>query len=373
MRPWKAGAAALLLAGVGLVLAGTPARTADHRDAPNVLTDPAIDINDVYAFVNPNNQKVVLAMTVNPFTVPGLEPRFAQHALYQFKIDNDNDFRPDLEIQATFSKPGTDQALTLRGPSPPRGDGSNIENPLRTSPTATGPANGTIISGQNGIRAFAGLRDDPFFFDFIFVGRLIGFVPGGPVSRDPGIDFFAGMNVDVLAVEVPASLLKSRNSNTIHVWGTTSRTRRTRRFILVEDKVNLPYVQVERMGLPVINTVLINGSHKDAFNKAIPSRDQRDYLQDAVEHLVAINHDQAYSTQLARQLLPDVLTLDVTSAAGFLNGRRPQDDVIDGVLNLASKGAVTSDAVNGNDKQFLSDFPFFAAPHDPDEPIPPRN
>ena len=92
-----------------------------------------------------------------------------------------------------------------------------------------------------------------------------------------------------------------------------------------------------------------------------------------VAELVKINADQAYSETLADSLLPDVLTLDMTSTAGFLNGRRLDDDVIDGVLNLASKGAVTTDAVNANDVPFLTDFPFFAPPHQATEAIPARN
>lgn len=163
-------------------------------------------------------------MTINPFTVPGVDAGFARDVLYQFEIHNNNDFKTDLEIQA-LSKPGPDQALTLRGPAPPSGDGSNVEDPLDTAPSAVGPANGTLISGQNGIRAFAGLRDDPFFFDLIYVERRLGILPGGPVSRDQGIDFFAGMNVSVLVVEVPASLLRGLGGSTIHVWGTTSRFR----------------------------------------------------------------------------------------------------------------------------------------------------
>jgi hypothetical protein len=68
-----------------------------------------------------------------------------------------------------------------------------------------------------------------------------------------------------------------------------------------------------------------------------------------------------------------VLTLDVSKgSAGFLNGRRPQDDVIDIVLQAASKGAIAGDGVNANDVPFLSDFPFFAPAHDPTKPIPAR-
>src|ERR1041384_1248773 len=78
---------------------------ADHRDAPALQFNPADDINDVYAFVNQNNNNVVLAMTVNPFVVPGLNPVFSTGTLYQFKIDQDGDAVEDLVIQVTFDKP----------------------------------------------------------------------------------------------------------------------------------------------------------------------------------------------------------------------------------------------------------------------------
>ena len=73
-------------------------------------------------------------------------------------------------------------------------------------------------------------------------------------------------------------------------------------------------------------------------------------------------------------LVPDVLTLDLSKGnSGFLNGRRPQDDVIDVVLRAASNGRLTGDGVDANDVPFLPDFPFFAPPHDALLPIPARN
>jgi hypothetical protein len=62
-------------------------------------------------------------------------------------------------------------------------------------------------------------------------------------------------------------------------------------------------------------------------------------------------------------LLPDILTIDVASPAGFLNGRKPADDVIDAELGLITEGFVTTDCVGSNDKAFPSTFPYLAAPH----------
>ena len=128
------------------------------------------------------------------------------------------------------------------------------------------------------------------------------------------------------------------------------------------------------MAFPVENTVLMPTRMKDAFNRSVPSQDQL-FREEAILHLVAINNDRTYSQTLVDAVLfPDVLTLDLgRGTQGFLNGRRPQDDVIDIVLQAASKGALTGDGVNANDVPFLSDFPFFAPAHDPTLPIPARN
>ena len=65
---------------------------------------------------------------------------------------------------------------------------------------------------------------------------------------------------------------------------------------------------------------------------------------------------------IARILLPDILTFDYSSTAGYLNGRRLQDDVIDISLNLATNGSVTSDGV-GPHTDYLADFPYLGKPH----------
>ena len=355
--------------------------SADHRDAPTVIVDPAADINDVYAFVNPNNGNVVLAMTVNPFQAPGNPQYFSPEVLYQIKIDNDGDFKEDLVIQATFDKATADQQFSIVGPVKPKKAG--VVNALAKTKstdglTFTGPANGTVVTGS-GIKAYAGLIDDPFFFDLVFVERFIGILPGGPVTRVPGVDYFAGFNVSVIAIELPPEKL-SPSKGKIHVWATTSRSSGTKRSEKSDDKDSPTFVQIERMGLPAISTVLIRsgasaaakGVLKDSFNKGEPSTDVANFKAEVTKQVLLLNNDAAYTDTIAGALLPDVLTLDVAKTDGFLNGRRPQDDVIDAELNLLTHGAVTSDAVNANDKPFLPDFPFFATPHTAAEPVPVR-
>jgi hypothetical protein len=98
------------------------------------------------------------------------------------------------------------------------------------------------------------------------------------------------------------------------------------------------------------------------------------FREAAITSLVAINGDRTYSSTLVDAvLLPDVAILDISRAGGFLNGRRPEDDVIDIVLQAASRGGVTGDRVDANDVPYLADFPFFAPPHGPERAIPARN
>ncbi|MGZ4256276.1 MAG: DUF4331 family protein [Gaiellaceae bacterium] len=61
-------------------------------------------------------------------------------------------------------------------------------------------------------------------------------------------------------------------------------------------------------------------------------------------------------------LLPDILTFDTSSSAGFLNGRKLTDDVIDAELGLITNGAVPGDCV-ANDSTFLSGFPYLGSPN----------
>ena len=126
------------------------------------------------------------------------------------------------------------------------------------------------------------------------------------------------------------------------------------------------------MAIPVANTVLNPPRMKDAFNRSVPRQDHL-FREAAILQLVAINNDRTYSQTLVDAVLfPDVLTLDVTKTTPFLNGRRPQDDVIDVVLQAASKGVLAGDGVSQNDVPFLTDFPFFAPAHGPTLPIPAR-
>ena len=213
-----------------------------------------------------------------------------------------------------------------------------------------------------------GLRDDPFFFDLVaFLDQVKG--AGGSRAFCDGdeVDFFGGADVTAIVLEVPSAGLTNNGGSTIRVWG----------------RVHDNGAQPERMGIPVIATVLIPDGSEDAFNATAPAADLATWSADVEASLSALSglDGSGYSDDKAAAsaalLLPDVLTLDTSSTVGFvpgLNGRQPADDVIDfelfvvtGGLGAANEPAgramLDSDCVDANDVAFLDVFPYLAAPH----------
>jgi Domain of unknown function (DUF4331) len=142
------------------------------------------------------------------------------------------------------------------------------------------------------------------------------------------------------------------------------------------------YQQSDQMGRPAINTVFIGASAKDSFNTTVPSQMASVFGAEMKTKLLALN--PGYTTNLlgldADQFIgvvsTDVLNSSTTSKTTFydgtnvLTGRALSDDVIDVELTLVFGGpaakdnpGLSSDHVDGNDKPFLSSFPYLAEPH----------
>jgi len=384
-----AGAAALV---VGLLIARgsgpTIAGAADHLDAPG-LTPPGgdlrTDLTDVYAFRNGANS--VLVMNVNGLTAPGKPGLFARSApsvaktkavSYYFRVDNNGDAVADHNIRIQFGKPrGAGQVQPMR-------------LTLDGKPLVTGwssPFGQVKIYSGSDAKAFAGMRDDPFFFDLNGFINILAALDVLGLDTDPTnnaksligctgkrTDTFAGTNVSSIVLELPSAMLTGADSK-IGIWATT----------------NKAGTQIDRMGRPAINTVFnpnsplppdraVDGksSKKNSFNAAEPKDDQAGFrveVEDTLGVLFSLNNaggalggtddaadDAAKIKGLADILLPDILTFDTASDAGFLNGRKPADDVIDAELGLVTEGLVTTDCVGSNDKSFLTAFPYLAAP-----------
>jgi hypothetical protein len=323
-------------------LATIPALSADHLDAPTVKKDGRIDINDIYVFHPGSPQdlgKTVLAMTVNPAAGVISGTTFRPGAKYEFLIDRDRDAKPESTIRVQFSAPdggGQDYRVHVI-----RGSDGNVVVRGRTNE----------VVEEDGVRTFAGLRDDPFYFD---LASFNGLATGDAFCQMGDGDFFLGLNTSAIVVEVPTSML---GSGPVGVWGRT----------VVDDK------QVERMGRPAILTVFIPpnpfeagstsaGNLEDQFNATKPQKDQARWRGEIVNSLLALGNSQARADALADVLLPDILTVDLSMATGFLNGRNLADDVIDAELNLITDGAITTDCID-NDSTFLGAFPYLGTPN----------
>lgn len=125
------------------------------------------------------------------------------------------------------------------------------------------------------------------------------------------------------------------------------------------------FVQIDRFGLPAVATVFIPTAKKDLYNTRAPSGDRELFLDDVIAVLTPFGHPNPPA--LAQALLPDIQPFNTSSRAGFLNGRRLEDDVITAELGLifGANAALNDDHVDANDRAFLATFPYLAAPHQP--------
>lgn len=352
------GVAAAALAAVLASTGGSDrAGAADHLDGPLVAQDGRTDINDVFVFHPASHGKgkgaqdlsrTVFVMTVNPGAgvISGTE--FDHRAWYEFVIDTDGDARQDAKLKVRFTKPkheGRQHVAVFHY----RPGGHWV-------PLAEGWT-GEHIESKSGVKLFAGTTDDPFFLDldnFNNGATFCGAKGGLPVSN-----FFKGLNVSSIVVEIPTALL-GKDTN-IGVWGRTATAKQG---------------QIDRMGRPGITTVFIpknpfedEADQKDAFNAGMPKNDQDDFRSEIVDSLTLLyslndatddpTDDAAQIEGLADILLPDILTVDLSKETGFLNGRNLEDDVIDAVLPLITEGLLTTDCVD-NDSNFKSKFPYLA-------------
>lgn len=146
------------------------------------------------------------------------------------------------------------------------------------------------------------------------------------------------------------------------------------------------FVQVDRMGMPAVNTALV--SNKDAYNAASPFDDEASmFVDDILGNLTglhaALDDDLVDAglepcevglcfAQVGQLIVPDVLRIRIGETPGFPNGRLPSDAAIDItlaviLLDLSSPDQDTRTLVGTNptenDRPFLDDFPYFAEPH----------
>ena len=442
-------AAALAAAAAGAVLVPGSGQASSHREAPLTASDPDVDSTDAYAFTSPDKPATVtLIHNVKPFQLPAGGPGFdpfpnQDDVRYNINVDTNGDAKADLTYRFSFTgghkdkntflyntgavnslndptlnftqaykvelvKPGGTTVLVQGAKAAPANVGKTSMpdyGKLRDEALKTGIA-------KDGTATFAGPADDPFFLDL----RVFDLLYGGDLS-ETGNSVLDGLNVSTLAVQVPKSVLAAAaggdKSGVIGVWGTTER----RSITVLPNGTRKPagdFVQVSRIGNPLVNEVVSSVALKDAFNSLPPEKDATvkglvDRVNDPevpklLEKIYKLPAPKAPRADIFSVFLTGVKGLNqpakVTPAemirlnmgtalsptpnrlgvlagdkGGFPNGRRLADDVVDIELQtlagaLQADGTVklvdalaTGDKVDGNDLEFLDAFPYVALPH----------
>ncbi len=198
----------------GLFVLGAIAIAADHIDAPAVQGGTS-DITDYYAFQGQNTDNLVFVANVQGLLAPSATgaANFDENVLIEFNIDNTGDAKEDLVIQA-IAREGK---MYFFGPYTPASTGTSGEintSAPQGSVDITPYGSSAIVAENDGIKMFAGPRDDPFFMDFAQYGKIIA---GEATSfNEPGDDTFKGSNVLSIVVEVPKAKLGT--AETLNTW-----------------------------------------------------------------------------------------------------------------------------------------------------------
>ncbi len=434
---------ALAVAGLLIRQDGRPAGASSHREAPLIATDPEADSTDLYAFIAPDAPDMVTIISAyNPLEAPEGGPnfyKFGDDVFYRIHIDNDGDaeedityefrFRthtrngntflyntgpvtsltdPNLNVYQTYTvtrveRSGARRVILEDAPVAPVNVGK------RSFPDYEAVWSQAVVQAQDGSKFFAGPADDPFWVD-LRVFDLLQVLPPGQAK-----DSLAGFNVHVIAMQVPIRALTRNGTRptspsdpaaVIGVWAANYRPSMT---VLRADGTRTAegdWVQVSRLGHPLVNEVVVPRGAKDLFNASHP-RDDAQFLKGVTDpELVALMNlvlnfpaptsgrddlVQVFLTGVPGLTMPpnvkpaEMLRLNVAvppsanpnrlgvlagDLAGFPNGRRPTDDVVDielqavgGVLMKVPGAETLSQGVPGNDVPFRSSFPYVALPH----------
>jgi hypothetical protein len=424
MRALALAALAAALAAVGAVVAlrGGPsgAQASSHREAPLIAQDPTADNTDVYAFRSPDKpDTVTLINNVIPGEDPGAGPNwytFSPSARYDIYVDRNGDGKPDITWYFRFKAGtptaflgGTQQTYTVtkvvNGKSTVVGQGTTPPDNIgpRSTPDYHALAQKGVQTLSDGSSVFAGQRDDPFFGDIGAVFDLVA-IRNGTGATGGGKDFFAGYALHSIALQVPLSMLDN-DSHVIGVWAATDRP-----MVSVDKgKAKTKWVQVSRLGNPLVNEVLIPTELKDKWNATTPDKDKQfekyysspllagllnklypqfgPFKETDRTDLVAVLGTGLQTPKLnyTGPTFADELRLNLSIApaaavgkgnrlgvlggdlAGWPNGRRLEDDVID-IAERAVGGALIGhplplgDGVDANDVQYQQSFPYAADP-----------
>jgi hypothetical protein len=426
-----------------------------HREAPLVSADPQVDGTDLYAFRSPDKPNTVtLVSNWIPFEEPAGGPNFyawADGVHYDINIDNNGDARPDIVYRWTFTSHyrNSDTFLYNTGPVASLTD-SNLNfyqtydleritggksrllvDDAISAPSDVGEtsmpdyaslADEAITPFGTNSQTWAGQADDPFFLDLRVFDLAYGCAPPypcAPTFPESGDDTLKGFNVNALVLQVPKRVLRT-GSSIVGVW--TTAERQSIRVQNTDGSVDSSgnFVQVSRLGNPLVNEVVVPVGFKDYFNGSQPTGDaaylpkvqdpELPHVLNALYGLPVPDSDpgtpgiqrsdliSVFLTGLAGLNQPagvtasEMLRLNMNTPLcgtggapacndkgviagdnqGFPNGRRLSDDIIDVALRVvegvllpghAPIVEALGDGVNSNDDAFQTDFPYVAYPH----------
>jgi hypothetical protein len=401
---------------------GASAQASSHREAPSIAEDQFADNTDVYAFISPERpENLVVVANYVPLLLGSSGPnfyKFSDDVAYDIHFDNNGDAKSDIIYRFLFEttiQTGdtflyntgvvdslTDANLNVRQSYDVlRLNGKGVLQGVIDANVPVAPWNvgqrsfpGTtyetvalsaVKTSAGGERLFAGPRDEPFFVD-LHVFDLLG-VGGAPTTN--------GVNVMSIVFEVPLTKVvaggarpaaTAAGKNTVvGIHATASRRRVTVLRRGGPDRDRGQFVQVSRLGWPLINEVVIPLKDKDNFNRSRPENDLANIgayvlfpeltgLLTGVLGLPCAVTPTAGRADIAGLLSPqtttvaDLLRIDIRQGqtftqSAFPNGRKLTDDVTDTLLTvICNSGSPVSDLVDANDLAFSATFPFLASP-----------
>jgi len=437
-----------------------------HREAPSSTKDPQADWTDVYAFTAQDTPgAVTIVGNLDPFQLPQGGPNYNTtldpRAKYYLNVDNTGDGDADIRYRYDFRDRFRGTADVGYPHSLPTVDSVNDEslnqiqlyqlteeryrNGKRTStrvltkggrvaPGNVGPktmpdygrvAGSAIMNLPSvGGKSFIGARDDPFFIDLGGTFDSINLCRG--TGNEGGCrDDLAGFNVNSIVLQLPESQVTRDRQNVtgpadpeaaIGVWASTERQRlqvsnETRATFKKEVRraKDSGFVQVNRLGNPLVNELVVPLTVKDKFNRTKP-KDDAQYAAAVLKPFPAAALNQLFNLGIKETDRSDIVTALLTGVpgatvigkdpapadtlklnlgvppsavenrfgfiggdlAGFPNGRRLADDVVDitlrvvgGFLVPADQGGKKlplGDGVDRNDRPFHAQFPYVGVP-----------
>jgi hypothetical protein len=304
---------------------------------------------------------------------------------------------------------GQSEVIAENVPTPP----SNVGP--KTIPDYQAVQAGAIENLPGGGKVFAGQREDPFFASLGRIFDTVNLTGAGLGNQGGGVDDLAGYAVQSIVLQIPESDVtrdgkrvaddKAANA-VVGVWASTER-----QSISVTGSGTGPFTQISRLGNPLVNEVIIPLGQKDRFNRTQPKDDATNYGQFVLQPELAavlnklfpgqVNAPEKNRTDIVQAVLQgipglnafkgpagqnatDTLKINLGTPptaspnrlgalagdnAGYPNGRRLTDDVVDidlqvvaGALAKPANKVPLGDGVNQNDVQSLSQFPYVAPP-----------